>query len=589
MANKKVVVDPVTRIEGHLRMQAVLDENNVIVDAMSTGTMWRGLEVILKGRDPRDAWAFVERVCGVCTGIHALSAVRAVEDALGIKIPKNANIIRNLMNATLYCQDHLTHFYQLHGCDWIDVVSALSADPKKTREIQQSISTHALSSPAYFKEVQDRLKAFVASGQLGIFANAYWGNPGYKLPPEINLLGVTHYLESLDFQREIVKVHAIVGGKNPHPNYLVGGVPCPINMSDTGAQGIMINQVWMNFLRDVAKSTIRFIDEVYYPDLMAMQAYYKDWYKIGGGLANKNLLCYGDFPAYANDMSEKSLVMPNGAVIDGKFDQILPVDLKDPNQIKEFVDHSWYSYPKPDEGLHPWEGITDPNFDLGKAGVDYEGTKTDIKWLTTNARYSWIKAPRWNGHAMETGPLARMVVAYAKKMPRQKELVDRALAQAGVPVEALFSTLGRTLCRGLEAKMCAQLMLEYVDELEANIKAGDEVAANMDKWEPSTWPKECKGVGQCEAPRGALGHWCVIKDGVIENWQAVVPSTWNASPRDTKGQLGAYEAALLGTPVAVADQPLEILRTIHSFDPCLACATHVMSTSGEELCKVQVR
>ena len=589
MANKKVVVDPVTRIEGHLRMQAVLDENNVIVDAMSTGTMWRGLEVILKGRDPRDAWAFVERVCGVCTGIHALSAVRAVEDALGIQIPKNANIIRNLMNATLYSQDHLTHFYQLHGCDWIDVVSALSADPKKTSEIQQSISTHALSSPAYFKEVQDRLKAFVASGQLGIFANAYWGNPGYKLPPEINLLGVTHYLESLDFQREIVKVHAIVGGKNPQPNYLVGGVPCPINMSDTGAQGIMINQVWMNFLRDVAKSTIRFIDEVYYPDLMAMQAYYKDWYKIGGGLANKNLLCYGDFPAYANDMSEKSLVMPNGAVIDGKFDQILPVDLKDPNQIKEFVDHSWYSYPKPDEGLHPWEGITDPNFDLGKAGVDYEGTKTDIKWLTTNARYSWIKAPRWNGHAMETGPLARMVVAYAKKMPRQKELVDRALAQAGVPVEALFSTLGRTLCRGLEAKMCAQLMLEYVDELEVNIKAGDEVAANMDKWEPSTWPKECKGVGQCEAPRGALGHWCVIKDGVIENWQAVVPSTWNASPRDTKGQLGAYEAALLGTPVAVADQPLEILRTIHSFDPCLACATHVMSTSGEELCKVQVR
>lgn len=589
MANKKVVVDPVTRIEGHLRMQAVLDENNVIVDAMSTGTMWRGLEVILKGRDPRDAWAFVERICGVCTGIHALSAVRAVEDALGIKIPKNANIIRNLMNATLYSQDHLTHFYQLHGCDWIDVVSALSADPKKTSEIQQSISTHALSSPAYFKEVQDRLKAFVASGQLGIFANAYWGNPGYKLPPEINLLGVTHYLESLDFQREIVKVHAIVGGKNPHPNYLVGGVPCPINMSDTGAQGIMINQVWMNFLRDVAKSTIRFIDEVYYPDLMAMQAYYKDWYKIGGGLANKNLLCYGDFPAYANDMSEKSLVMPNGAVIDGKFDQILPVDLKDPNQIKEFVDHSWYSYPKPDEGLHPWEGITDPNFDLGKAGVDYEGTKTDIKWLTANARYSWIKAPRWNGHAMETGPLARMVVAYAKKMPRQKELVDRALAQAGVPVEALFSTLGRTLCRGLEAKMCAQLMLEYVDELEANIKAGDEVAANMDKWEPSTWPKECKGVGQCEAPRGALGHWCVIKDGVIENWQAVVPTTWNASPRDTKGQLGAYEAALLGTPVAVADQPLEILRTIHSFDPCLACATHVMSTSGEELCKVQVR
>ncbi|MBS4768044.1 nickel-dependent hydrogenase large subunit [Turicimonas muris] len=586
MANQKIVVDPITRIEGHLRMQAVMDDNNVIVDAMSTGTMWRGLEVILKGRDPRDAWAFVERICGVCTGIHALSAVRAVEDALGIKIPKNANIIRNLMNATLYCQDHLTHFYQLHGLDWIDVVSALNADPKKTSEIQVAISNHALSSPAYFKEIQDRLKKFVASGQLGIFANAYWGNPAYKLPPEVNLLGVTHYLESLDYQRQIVKVHTILGGKNPHPNYLVGGVPCPINMNDTGAQGTMVNQIWVNYIRDIAKDTIKFIEEVYYPDLMAMAPFYKDWFKIGGGLSNQNLLCYGDFPRYANDLSEKSLLMPNGAIIDGKLDEIHPVDLKDPNQIKEFVDHSWYQYPQPDAGLHPWDGITDPKFELG-AGT--EGTKTDIKWLGAESRYSWIKAPRWNGHAMETGPLARMVLAYAKKMPEQTELVNEALSKAGVPIQAMFSTLGRTLARCLEARMMAREMLRCVDELEANIKAGDEVAANMEKWEPSTWPLECKGVGPAEAPRGALGHWCVIKDGVIANWQAVVPSTWNASPRDPKGQLGAYEAALLGTPVAVANQPLEILRTIHSFDPCLACATHVLSTEGQELCKVQVR
>lgn len=586
MANQKIVVDPITRIEGHLRMQAVMDDNNVIVDAMSTGTMWRGLEVILKGRDPRDAWAFVERICGVCTGIHALSAVRAVEDALGIKIPKNANIIRNLMNATLYCQDHLTHFYQLHGLDWIDVVSALNADPKKTSEIQVAISNHALSSPAYFKEIQDRLKKFVASGQLGIFANAYWGNPAYKLPPEVNLLGVTHYLESLDYQRQIVKVHTILGGKNPHPNYLVGGVPCPINMNDTGAQGTMVNQIWVNYIRDIAKDTIKFIEEVYYPDLMAMAPFYKDWFKIGGGLSNQNLLCYGDFPRYANDLSEKSLLMPNGVIIDGKLDEIHPVDLKDPNQIKEFVDHSWYQYPQPDAGLHPWDGITDPKFELG-AGT--EGTKTDIKWLGAESRYSWIKAPRWNGHAMETGPLARMVLAYAKKMPEQTELVNEALSKAGVPIQAMFSTLGRTLARCLEARMMAREMLRCVDELEANIKTGDEVAANMEKWEPSTWPLECKGVGPAEAPRGALGHWCVIKDGVIANWQAVVPSTWNASPRDPKGQLGAYEAALLGTPVAVANQPLEILRTIHSFDPCLACATHVLSTEGQELCKVQVR
>ncbi len=544
------------------------------------------MELILTGRDPRDAWAFVERICGVCTGIHALSAVRAVEDALGIKIPKNANIIRNLMNATLYCQDHLTHFYQLHGLDWIDVVSALNADPKKTSEIQVAISNHALSSPAYFKEIQDRLKKFVASGQLGIFANAYWGNPAYKLPPEVNLLGVTHYLESLDYQRQIVKVHTILGGKNPHPNYLVGGVPCPINMNDTGAQGTMVNQIWVNYIRDIAKDTIKFIEEVYYPDLMAMAPFYKDWFKIGGGLSNQNLLCYGDFPRYANDLSEKSLLMPNGAIIDGKLDEIHPVDLKDPNQIKEFVDHSWYQYPQPDAGLHPWDGITDPKFELG-AGT--EGTKTDIKWLGAESRYSWIKAPRWNGHAMETGPLARMVLAYAKKMPEQTELVNEALSKAGVPIQAMFSTLGRTLARCLEARMMAREMLRCVDELEANIKAGDEVAANMEKWEPSTWPLECKGVGPAEAPRGALGHWCVIKGGVIANWQAVVPSTWNASPRDPKGQLGAYEAALLGTPVAVANQPLEILRTIHSFDPCLACATHVLSTEGQELCKVQVR
>jgi hydrogenase large subunit len=586
MANKKIVVDPITRIEGHLRMQAVLDDNNTIVDAMSTGTMWRGLEVILKGRDPRDAWAFVERICGVCTGIHALSAVRAVEDALQIQIPPNANIIRNLINATLYCQDHVTHFYQLHGLDWIDLVSALNADPKKTSEIQQSISNHPLSSPAYFKGVQDKLKKFVASGQLGIFANGYWGNPAYKLPAEVNLLGVTHYLEALDFQRDIVKVHTILGGKNPHPNYLVGGVPCPINMNDTGAQGVMINQVWMNHMIDVAHETIRFINEVYYPDLMAIQSFYKDWFKIGGGLSNQNLLCYGDFPKYANDWSDKSLLMPNGAIIDGKLDEVHPVDLKDPKQIQEFVDHSWYSYPKPDEGLHPWNGVTVPKFELG-AGT--EGTKTDIKWLGKESRYSWVKAPRWNGHAMETGPLARMVVAYAKKMPRQTELINEALNKAGVPVQALFSTLGRTLSRCLEARMMAEEMLTCLNDLTANIRNGDEVAANMDKWEPSTWPKECRGVGPAEAPRGALGHWCVIKNGVIENWQAVVPSTWNASPRDPKGQIGAYEAALLGTPVAIPDQPLEILRTIHSFDPCLACATHVLDTKGKELCTVKVR
>ncbi|MEG2154398.1 MAG: nickel-dependent hydrogenase large subunit, partial [Burkholderiaceae bacterium] len=420
----------------------------------------------------------------------------------------------------------------------------------------------------------------------GIFANGYWGNPGYKLPPEVNLLGVTHYLETLDFQKEIVKVHTIFGGKNPHPNYLVGGVPCPINMSDTGAAGNMVNEVTLNYVRDIADRTIAFIDQVYIPDLMAIAGIYKDWFKIGDGLASKNLLCYGDYPEIANDWSDKSLALPNGAIIGGDLKNVMPVDLRDPTQVQEWVTHSWYKYPDENVGLHPWDGVTDQNFQLGKGT---EGTKTDIKWLGAESKYSWIKAPRWKGHAVETGPLARAIVGYAKGMPEIKEPIDQALKTLGLPFDALYSTMGRTLARGLEAQWAARKMRQYVDDLTANIKAGDTASANVDKWEPSTWPAQCKGVGFAEAPRGALGHWSKIKDTRIENWQAVVPTTWNASPRDHKGQIGAYEAALIGTPMAVPEQPLEILRTLHSFDPCMACATHVMSPSGEELVKVDVR
>ena len=344
MADRRIVVDPVTRIEGHLRVQAVLGNGGkVITDSQSTGTMWRGLEVILKGRDPRDAWAFVERICGVCTGIHALAAVRSVEDAIGIKIPKNANIIRNLMNATLYTHDHIVHFYQLSALDWVDVVSSLSADPREVSELQKKISPHhPLSSPGYFRDVQNRLKKFVASGQLGIFANGYWGHPAMKLPPAINLLAVTHYLEALDFQREIIKIHTILGGKNPHPNYLVGGVACPINMHDTGAAGNMINEVTMNYMRDIAKQSVEFVQNVYLPDIKAIASFYPEWFKYGGGLVKKNVLCYGDFPEIANDWSEKSLQMPAGAIVDGDLAHVQEVDLRDLTQIQEFVDHSWY-------------------------------------------------------------------------------------------------------------------------------------------------------------------------------------------------------------------------------------------------------
>ncbi|NMG47630.1 hydrogenase 1 large subunit [Azoarcus communis] len=581
---KRVVVDPVTRIEGHMRVEVNLDSNNVIRNAVSTGTMWRGLEVILKGRDPRDAWAFTERICGVCTGTHALTSCRAVEDALGIDIPENANSIRNMMQLCLQVHDHLVHFYHLHALDWVDVISALKADPKATSELAQSISNWPLSSPGYFRDIQNRLKKFVDSGQLGPFMNGYWGSPAYKLPPEANLMAVTHYLEALDFQKEIVKVHTIFGGKNPHPNWLVGGMPCAINIHGTGAVGA-INMERLNLVKSIIERTIEFVDQVYIPDLVAIAGFYKDW-TYGGGISSLSLLSYGDIPDRANDYSGSNLLLPRGAIINGDLSKIHEVDLRDPEEIQEFVSHSWYKYADETRGLHPWDGVTEPNFELGK---NTKGTKTNIQSLDEEGKYSWIKSPRWKGHAMEVGPLARYVIGYVQGNPEFKEPVDKLLTDLGLPLQAIFSTLGRTAARGLEASWAAHKMNYFFDKMMANIKAGDESTANIDKWEPSTWPKEVKGVGFTEAPRGALGHWIKIKDGKIDNYQAVVPTTWNGSPRDHKGQIGAFEASLLNTPVAKADEPLEILRTLHSFDPCLACSTHVMSPDGQEMATVKVR
>ena len=586
-SGKRVVVDPVTRIEGHLRVEVNLDDKNVIRNAVSTGTMWRGLEVILKGRDPRDAWAFTERICGVCTGTHALTSVRAVEDALGIQIPANANIIRNIMQLNLQVHDHLVHFYHLHALDWVDVVSALKADPKKTSELAQSISSWPLSSPGYFRDLQMRLKKFVESGQLGPFAHGYWGNPAYKLPPEANLMAVAHYLEALDFQKEIVKIHTIFGGKNPHPNWLVGGVPCPINVHDTGAVGAL-NMERLNQVKYILDRSKEFIDQVYIPDILAIGGLYKDWLH-GGGLSGKSMLSYGDLPDKANDHSAANLMLPRGAIINGDLTKIHEVDVRDPEQVQEFVTHSWYTYADETKGLHPWDGVTQPNYK--PEGPNFKGKRNAIEQLDESAKYSWIKAPRWRGHAMEVGPLSRMVIGYLKpkEYPWIKSTIDAVLKQLDVPVTALFSTLGRTAARAIEAQYCSDLQLREFDRLMANIKAGDTATANVDKWEPSTWAKECKGVGFTEAPRGALGHWVKIKDGKIENYQCVVPTTWNGSPRDHKGQIGAFEASLMNTPVAKADQPLEILRTIHSFDPCLACSTHVMSPDGQEMAAVTVR
>jgi hydrogenase large subunit len=581
---QRIVVDPVTRIEGHLRLEVNVDSNNVIRNAVSTGTMWRGIEVILRGRDPRDAWAFTERICGVCTGTHALTSVRAVENALNIQIPENANIIRNIMQLTLQVHDHMVHFYHLHALDWVDVVSALSADPKATSALAQSISDWPLSSPGYFKDLQTRLKKFVESGQLGPFKNGYWGHPAYKLPPEANLMAVAHYLEALDFQKDMVKIHTIYGGKNPHPNWLVGGVPCAINLDGTGAVGA-INMERLNLVSEVIDRMVTFTEQVYLPDLKAIASFYKDW-TYGGGLSGQSVMSYGDIPEHANDYSATSLKMPRGVILNGNLQEIHPIDLTDPTQVQEFVAHSWYKYGDESKGLHPWDGVTEPHYALGP---NAKGTKVSIEALDESAKYSWIKSPRWKGNAVEVGPLARYIIGYAQGRPDFKEPADKLLGDLGLPVTALFSTLGRTAARGLECQWAAHQLRYFQDKLMASLKAGNLATANTDKWEPSTWPKEVKGVGFTEAPRGALRHWVKIKDGRIDNYQCVVPTTWNGSPRDPAGNIGAFEAALLDMPMADPKQPLEILRTIHSFDPCLACSTHVMSPDGQDMATVTIR
>jgi hydrogenase large subunit len=570
----RVVVDPVTRIEGHLRVEAMLDDRGVIKDAMSSGTMWRGLEVILQGRDPRDAWAFCERICGVCTTVHALASVRCVENALKIKVPPNANIIRNMMFLTQYVQDHVIHFYHLHALDWVDIVSALKADPAATSTLAQKVSpSWPLASTGYFKDLAGTLKKFVDSGQLGIFQNAYWGHPAYKLPPEANLMAVAHYLEALKWQKEIIKIHTIFGGKNPHPNYLVGGMASAISMQSDNA----INMERLNYVKTLIQDAIQVVDNMYIPDLLAVASFYKDWAGIGGGLGN--YMAYGDVPQNGiDDISQ--FRMPRGVILNKNLSEVLPLDPADSNQVQEEVAHSWYEYPEGKTALHPWDGVTHPK---------YSGPKPPYKQLDENAKYSWLKSPRWKGNAMEVGPLSRMLVGYASGKTEHKEVVTEALGALNVPATALFSTLGRTAARGLETKLCVHWLMAEYDRLIANLKAGDSAAADTSRWDPSSWPAEAKGYGFTEAPRGALAHWIHIKDAKIENYQIVVPSTWNASPKDGKGQHGAYESALLNTPMADPKRPLEILRTIHSFDPCLACASHVFGPNGEKLAEIIVR
>lgn len=568
---QRIVVDPITRIEGHLRIEAEVDADNLITKAYSSGTMVRGIELILKGRDPREAWAFTQRACGVCTTVHSFASIRAVEDALDIQIPKAANLMRNMMIAQQYVHDHVMHFYHLHALDWVDVVNALQADPAETAVIQQTISPWRNASPGYFADVQKKVQAIVDSGQLSIFANAYWGHPAYKLPPEINLLATAHYLEALDWQSHVTKIHTIFGGKNPHPNFVVGGVPLPIDPNGDTA----LNAERLSIISDSIDRIIEFVDQVYLPDLLAIAPYYLEYASLGEGLGN--FLTWGEFPDVDHSDTGKFLV-PRAVILNRDLNSIFEPDPNDMDLMKEFVSHSWYDYQNGDGvGLHPWSGETSFN---------YTGPKPPYDYLEVEQKYSWLKAPRWNETPMEVGPLARVLAMYAKGHEQTVALTNGVLDTLGAPVDALFSTLGRTAARAIESKVFADHLRTLYNDLISEISVGNTKTFNGDKWEPSSWPREARGFGFMEAPRGALGHWVVIKDRKIDNFQMVVPTTWNASPRDHKEQAGAYEASLVGTPLAKPEWPLEILRTVHSFDPCMACAIHMVDAEGKDLGEV---
>lgn len=570
MAATRVVVDPITRIEGHLRIEAQSD-NGRITNAWSTATQFRGIEIIMKGRDPRDAWAYTQRICGVCTVVHAVASCRAVEDALGIRIPPNANLIRNLVHGMQFVQDHVIHFYHLHALDWVDVTSALRADPAATSRLAASLSPWPNNSATWFREVKDRVAKFVSSGQLGIFTNGYWGHPAYKLPPEANLMAVAHYLEALDWQRDVIRLHTIFGGKNPHPNFLVGGMASAINLDSTAT----INAERFTDIRDMITRAQRFVEQVYFPDLMAIASFYKDWASIGGGV--RNYLAVGEFPEGNVDEYDK-LYLPRGIVRDRDLTTVEPYD---PAKVREFISSSWYEYEQGDaEGLHPYQGETRPK---------YDGPPTPWQYLQDSRKYSWLKSPRYDGRPMEVGPLARMLVAYASGHEEARALVGDVLGRLQVGPAALFSTLGRTAARGIETVLLARRMNAWYDALIGRIRNGDTQTFTRDRWEPSSWPARAEGYGYLDAPRGALGHWVQIENGAITRYQCVVPTTWNAGPRDPQGQVGPYEAALTDNhPLADPARPIEILRTIHSFDPCIACGVHVLDTQGKLVTEVKV-
>ncbi len=570
--SQRIVVDPITRIEGHLRIDVEVD-GGVVRKSWSSGQMWRGIELILQGRDPREAWLFTQRICGVCTTVHAITSVRAVENAIGLEIPMNAQYIRNLILAAHALHDHIVHFYHLSALDWVDVVSALDADPAKASALGEDLSPWPRNSRRELEAVKARVRALVDSGQLGIFTNGYWGHPAMKLPPEVNLLAVSHYLQALEFQRKANQVVTILGAKTPNiQNLAVGGVANAINLDNEAT----LNMKKLYQIKDLLEEVRTFVQQVYVPDVIAVGSMYPEWLGYGAGVTN-----YMAVPDLPLDGAGTRFDLPGGTIMGadlGTFREIGNFD--EPyfrDNVAEGITHAWYDG---DWQRHPWEEETVPNY---------------TEW-DDDGKYSWVKAPRFHREGsddwvpMQVGPLAQCLMGYASGHEGFVKTIDTVLEQAGslagvkLTPAVLHSTLGRHAARAVRCAVISDLALKHWGLLAQNIGSGDVTSFN-----PPVFPKgEQRGYGFHEAPRGTLSHWVVIRDGKIDNYQAVVPSTWNAGPRDDQGNLGPYEASLVGNPVADPERPLEVVRTVHSFDPCLACAIHTHDPEGNEVARVKV-
>ncbi len=563
----RITVDPITRIEGHLRIDCEVEDGKV-KNSWASGQMWRGIETILQGRDPRDAWIFAQRICGVCTTVHAIVSVRAVENALELEVPLNAQYIRNLIIGAHSVHDHIVHFYQLSALDWVDIVSALSADPKAAANLAQSLSDWPGNSVQEFTKVQDRFKAFVASGQLGVFGSGYWGHPAMTLTPEVNLIALVHYMQALDYQRRANQIVGILGSKTPHiQNLAVGGVANPINPDSQST--LTIERLYK--IKTLIDELGAFVNQVYLVDVATIGAMYADWTAYGAGVMN-----YLSVPDMPLDTKGTEFALPGGYIANGDVDSFRPItsyqDGYFEDGVKESVKHAWYEGGK--GALHPYDGETNPEY-------------TDFQ---DDAKYSWVKAPSFYDNRAQVGPLANVLAMFvAGHEPTQRNLtrfleIAGAVAGAEIPLAALHSTIGRHAARAVRCAVLYETLDQQWNLLMGNIAKGD-----FDTFNRPMFPKgEIRGFGYHEAPRGVLSHWVVIDNGKIANYQAVVPSTWNAGPRDENDALGPYEASLIGNPIADPEKPLEVLRTIHSFDPCLACAVHMVDSDQNEIVRVKV-